>query len=440
MELYNKKFINIIKDNLKNIEEKGNIAKSEILEPNKKEYDKVIKFILKFIEKKGRIIYGGKCWEALLKNKGENSFYKDYEMSDYEFYSYEPLKDLKELCDLLNDNNFKYVEGAGAQHDETFKVRVNYHEYCDITYMPKIIYSKMPKVKINNLFYSDFNFIIIDILRIFNDPLSSYWRISKNGERALKLFNNYKLKLNDKFFRIENNNNILNFVRKNILIGSKLIILGYYACNYYKFITKGEPEELYVPYYEVISTNLINDIENIEKKLNSEYGEIEKDEYHPFYQFTDRKYIFKYKDKPILIVYGNNDYCVPYKFLEKKNINIASYNVTLMYLLINSLYYNIYENKEKNNIDFLIKNLIQYRNEYLEKNNNTPLDNTPFQEFFIQCLGETYNTQIRFFQIMDKRNKFHNRRNIINRYHPDVNKNINFDKYNFKNTAGRKKN
>ena len=38
--------------------------------------------------------------------------------------------------------------------------------------MPKIIYGKMPKMKINNLFYSGFNFIIIDVYRIFTDPLA----------------------------------------------------------------------------------------------------------------------------------------------------------------------------------------------------------------------------------------------------------------------------
>ena len=53
----------------------------------------------------------------------------------------------------------------------------------------------------------------------------------------------------------------------------------------------------------------------------------------------------------------------------------------------------------KKNIDYLIQNLIQYRNDYLLKNNKNPLDETPFQEFFIQCLGETHNTQIRFLKL-----------------------------------------
>ena len=37
----------------------------------------------------------------MLKLKIKLSIYDDTDMSDYEFYSYEPLKDMKELCDIL---------------------------------------------------------------------------------------------------------------------------------------------------------------------------------------------------------------------------------------------------------------------------------------------------------------------------------------------------
>ena len=438
MKLYNNKFINIINSDLPNIEKKGNIAKVTKLEPTIEEYNEVIKVIKKFIEDKKRIVYGGKCWEALLQNKdSELFFYDKYDMSDYEFYSFEPIKDLKDLCDILHEKGFKYVEGANAQHDETFKIRVNYYEYCDISYIPKIIYAKMPKIKIDNSYYANFNFIIIDILRIFNDPLSSYWRIEKNGRRAFELFKHYSLVLKYNFTKQNYDDNILDYIRKELIIGSKLIVVGYYAYNYYKYLALDKSEELYVPYYDVISTNFVNDIDNIYQKLSKKFPEIKKEEYHPFYQFTGRKISFVYKDKQILNIYNNNDKCIPYKFLEKKNINIGSYNIVLMYLLINSLYYIIYENKEKDNIDFLIKNLIEYRNDYLSKNNNTPLDDTPFQEFFIQCLGDTYNTQIRFFKSMDKRNTKYFQKNRIGRYHPGITKDFDPTKFNFQNTAGR---
>ena len=119
---------------------------------------------------------------------------------------------------------------------------------------------------------------------------------------------------------------------------------------------------------------------------------------------------------------------------------MASYNIVLMYLLINSIYYKIYKNDLRFNMDFLLKSLIEYRNNYLKNNNKTPLDNTPFEEFTIKCIGDTYNPQIRFFQIMDKRNVNYSRNNLMKyRYHPDVSKNFDFSKFNFKNTSGREK-
>lgn len=440
MKLYEKKNIKLINNNLENIQKKGLIAKVKHLEPTLDEYNKVIKIVKDFIKEKKRVIYGGKCWDELLKYKNRNmKIYEKTDMSDYEFYSYEPLKDMKELCDILA-KDFKYVEGANAQHDETFKIRVNYFEYCDISYIPKILFNKMPKMKIDDLYYASFNFIIIDILRIFNDPLSSYWRIEKNGKRALMLFEYYKINLKENFKKIQLNNNILDYIRKNIIIGSKLICLGYYAVSYYKQVSTSNTDSLYVPYYDVISTNFVKDVDEIEIKLKKEFPEIKKVYYHPFYQFTDKRATFLLDDKIVLNIYGNNEKCIPYKYLENKNINIGSYNIVLMYLLINSLYYSIYENKEKGNIDFLIKNLILHRNSYLETNNKTPLDNTPYQEFFIQCIGDTYDTQIRFFKSMDKRNAKYFQKNRIGRYHPGVTKMFDYTKFNFKNTSGNIKN
>ena len=126
---------------------------------------------------------------------------------------------------------------------------------------------KFQKIRINNLLYPGFNFIIIDILRMFNDPLSSYWRINKNGKRALKLFKYYSLNLNDKFFNIKYDNNINDYIRKELIIGSNLIVIGYYAFNYFKNISLDKTDDLYVPYYEAISTDFIIDVDNITIKL-----------------------------------------------------------------------------------------------------------------------------------------------------------------------------
>lgn len=437
MKLYDLKSIEIIKNNIKNIEDDGKKAKAIKLKPNIDEYNNVIKIILEFIKKEKRIIYGGKCWEALLKNKKpELKFYNKYDMADYEFYSPEPIKDIIELCDILYDKGYKYINGVDAQHDETYTLQVNYILYCDISYMPKYIFNKIPVLNINNLLYPTFNFILIDILRIFNDPITSYWRLEKNGKRALELFKYLDIQLNDKLFKIDNDKNILDYIRKEIIINSKLLVIGYYAYNYYKYITLDEKKELYTPYYDVITNNYNDDKNEIFNKLKKQFPNIEKKEYYPFYQFTDKKTSIIYNNKVIFNIYGNNNKCIPYKHLENKNIKIASFNVVLMYLLINSLYYKIYKNSENQNIDYMIKNLIIYKKQYLDKNNKTVLDNTVFQDFFTQCIGDTYDTYTRHFERLDNRNDKYIKRNRM-RYQPDKprNKEV-FLNFNFANTSG----
>ena len=437
MKLYDLKSIEIINDNLKNIEDKGKKGKALKLKPNIMEYNNVIKIILEYIKKKKRIIYGGKCWEALLKKKNPKvGFYSEYEMPDYEFYSPQPINDIIELCDLLYKKGYKYVTGVDAQHEETYKLQVNYIEYCDISYMPKYIYNNMKTININGLLYPTFNFILIDILRIFNDPITSYWRMGKNGKRALELFKYYDINLDGKFIKINNDNIILDYIRKDILVNSKLIVIGYYAFNYFKYISLSEKEELYSPYYDVITNNYKEDINNIFNKLKEKFSNIEKIEYHPFYQFTGKRTSFIYNNKVILNIYENNNRCIPYKNLEKKNIKIGSFNIVFMYLLINNLYLRINKNSEKQNIDYMIKNLIDYKKKYLDKNNKTVLDNTPFQDFFTECIGDTYDTHTRHFAKLDNRNTQYVKRNRM-RYQPDNPKNKEaFLKISFSNTSG----
>merc|ERR1711988_1902657 len=103
--------------------------------------------------------------------------------------------------------------------------------------------------------------------------------------RAIKLLKYYPLETKGNFSKILINNNmkdVLNFVRKKIIIGSKLLVFGYYAYDYYKYKATNEESPLYVPYYDVISTDLKTFSNDIEVK-----------EYHPFFQFLDSRISFE---------------------------------------------------------------------------------------------------------------------------------------------------
>lgn len=418
-------------------------ALETVLEPSLDEYKQVMKFILEFIINNRRIIYGGYGWnELIIKKNPEDRIYskEKIEQPDIEFYSFKPIHDLVFLCDELNKKGFKFVRAESAQHHETYSIIVNQLCYCDITYMPKFLYDKMPIMRVNNLNISHPKFILIDIMRQYNDPMTSFWRVKKNLIRANILLSHYPLDTRGKFTKFKINESaqrILNFIRKNIIIGSKLLVFGYYGYNYYRY--KGndnKKEELYVPYYDVISTNFIEDSKKIKKILQNYESSIEIDEYHRFFQFLDNRISFKFKNNIVLNIYGNNEMCIPYWFDEKKNINIVTFPYMIQTLLIKHIYYHINNNKiESSNFDYLLEDIIKIRNNYLKKKNKTILDETPFQEFRINCMGKTIEPSRKYrLSIIEKLMK---KEPIKFRYDPNnISKNFNPDKIKFDNTSG----
>ncbi len=398
IKLYSENDMNVLESKIKDIiyDAKRYAYDKKKIEPDLKEYISVLNVIKNYITKNDRIIYGGFGWNELIKNKKkEDQIYSSdlAELPDIEFYSYEPITDMKNLVDILDDKGFKFVQGSEAQHEETYSVFVNFHQYCDISYMPMILYNQMPKVKLSNLFISDPKFILIDIMRQYNDPITSYWRVEKQVKRANVLLKHYDLKFYHKgLLKYKNSeilNNFLDFTRKQIIQNSKLLVLGYYAYEYYK-TRINKDTDFYVPYYDVISTNLEIDAKEIYDKLLSYDSNITIEEYHPFFQFLDRKVSFKYNGMTFLNLYGSNNMCIPYFYLDSKKIHIVTFTYMIQSLLILNLYYKIYKNEnESNNMDFLLENIINFRNKYLKDNNKNILDETPFQEFKIECIGET---------------------------------------------------
>ena len=400
--LYDEKNIDIITENLAKIStEARKYALENKLKPSLKDYKKVIKVISNYIEKNKRVVYGGYAYNELIVNKNEEDriYSKDgLDLADIEFYSYEPITDLVNIGNELKDLGYKNIQVKSAAHLETFTLFVDFYAYCDASYMPSNLFHRMPLWQFGKLKLAHPKFILIDILRMYNDPINSYWRIEKNFKRAVKLLKYYPLETKGYFTKINidnNTNNILNYVRKNIIIGSKLLVFGYYAYDYYKYKATNKDSPLYVPYYDVISTNLKEDAKKIYKELTAFNKDIIVKEYHPFFQFLDTRVSFEYKGREILNVYGNNEICVPYYNLEKKKINVVTYPYLILMLLIKFIYFHINNNKkESKNYEFMLENIIKLRNNYLKENNKTVLDKTPFEEFRIECLGDTID-QIR---------------------------------------------
>jgi hypothetical protein len=155
--------------------------------------------IKNFIKKKKRLVYGGMAINELVSKKSiKDAIYTELHTPDIEFYSPKPVHDLIELCDILHKKKIKYVVGKEGIHNETFKIFCNFENYCDIGYMPENLYKAVPTVKLDGLYYIDTEFMMIDIYRVYTDPLTSYWRLEKTFTRTARILKHYPLRMKKK--------------------------------------------------------------------------------------------------------------------------------------------------------------------------------------------------------------------------------------------------
>ncbi len=393
--MYRIEDIDYVKKNIGKIQDEAMLTYKQNYEPTLTESKSVYNYILEFIKSRKRIIYGGWAQNELIKSKNKDeTFYKEIDIADIEFYSYEPIKDAVELGDFLKSKNLKYISIQGGIHDGTYKIFVNFVNYCDISYLAKNICDKCLKLELNGLLYAHPMFLYIDIFRVFTDPLTSYWRLDKSFNRYLKLYRYYpNTEPSNKNFKIKKTDNeIIDKVRKNIIHNSKLIVIGKYAYNYY--VQKVDDKKIDIDYYELISTNYIDDAKYIHKKLEKIFpnNKISYKKYYPFFEFFDKRTEYYCDDILILKLYGNNNRCIVHHESTKKKCLFGSYQLVYLYLLSNYNYHVINKNEiEEHNYLLMIYNINKAKISYLDKHNKTVLDKTPFEEFIIKCIGTPYD-------------------------------------------------
>lgn len=440
--------INIIDENIDKLMEESNLEKKKKVKPTLEEFNKYQDILLKFIKNKKRIIYGGYAWNEIIKLKDKSKcFYNNSDFNDIEFYSPEPIKDLKELCDIYHkEHKIEHVSGINAAHHETYSIFVEFVNMCDITYIDKNIFQNMPIIEINGIKYVSSIFILIDILRMITDPIISYWRFNKFFPRAKIIFDLYKLKLVTKLenkFLINKADNNLEKLMVNLLTKLKdyptLIFLGEIALKIY--LNPNSKIKYENEIIEVISFKLKNDIKKIKKLLRSLFNNYKLKrykylEFYPFFQFLDNKYIFYYNNKKFLTIIGSNGLCNPYNnykiIVDNKDleIRIGTFNLLFKYMLIYFIYL-IVNKKDNRYYSYIMYKMLKTRDEYFEKNKLNILDKSLFQDFKIECLGKT-ELEIRKYKLsISKRDKA-----LIHPYDPSKKENLNPDNYIFKNTSG----
>jgi hypothetical protein len=430
IELYTQHDADVLIDNIDILMNEADKVVKENYEPTIYEYRSVIQAMEEFIKSRDRIVYGGMALHRLILNKNpEHKIYKEYSTADFEFYSPEPIKDLKEICDFLHKKKFKEVQGQQAMHGDTYKLFVNFADMGDISYVPLFIYNKMPTIKINGIRYIHPKFMYIDYLRMYTDPLMAFWRLEKAIPRGLALLKNFPLEVGngkikyEKFSKAEEE--VIGEVGKILGKMDTIIHIGTYAIQFYTI----DKEKRVLP-YEIVSISYEKDVRNINDILSKKY-KIEATEYFPYFQFYERHINFIYNGKIILSVYNGEKKCIPYRKYESGNI--ASFQVVLLHHLI-KYYYALNNKLDTTNINNMIGEIIRTRNNYLKKNNKTIMDETIYREFLITCLGKAFDSKRNnFFEMKKKREQG---RQIIYRYNPETDYDDKLPDYKFANTSG----
>lgn len=437
-------------------------------EPTLEEMKEVHEIVLEFVRVNNRKMYGGYALNTLIKNiNPDDAIYKTDKVPDVDFYSPDPIVDLMKLCNILQKKGYKYIIGREALHKETYSISVNYVLYCDISYVPKNIYNRMPYKDIDGYKVIHPHFMIIDYLRMMSDPMTSYWRF--DGD--LKSFRRFYLL--QKYFPLPTNTNpinitgstadiekMLNIVLTYIINKKTLLMTGFYAYDYmlnsseilkdtkYKYF-----KLLNVPYYECISTNYVSDcldlIALLKESNKMSPDDISHVEFYPFFQFTGHSVEIYYKNTIIARIYNNNKKCIPYKsenaLLFNKltvtkmdgTVRLGTFPVVLLYSLITIMKARTNNDTSEKDLYYtLSSHLIEMRNYYFKKNNKSFLDNTIFQEFIPYCAGESIDPQRERRLMIDHRKK--NNKRAVFVYEPSSDLREPESNYVFANSSGNK--
>ena len=412
MSLYDKQDIDLLAKNIDTINEKIERKQLEMYEPNDKERKQVTAIILDFIKSNKRKIYGGYALNKLIIDKdAKEGFYKDYQTPDVDFYSPTPIEDLINLCNILHKAGFKRVQGKEALHADTYSIRVNFQLYCDISYVPRNVYNRMPFKEIGGLNYIHPFFMAIDYLRMITDPLASYWRIEKSLKRMVLLQKHYPLPKVDKPIQIMESQEDLDLavdtITKYLVDRKSCITVGFLAYDY--FVNGSETKSknikpVNVPYHEFISTNYKSDFDDLIDKLNKKFepSRVSHKEYFPFFQFTGFSVEILLDGEVVAVIYSHNNKCLPFQLLPalefKDNkinkldgtITLGSFSLVVLFAQIMTIKYRVINDRTLTEVYMtIVSHLIQIRAEYFKKNNKNIFDeDTMFKDFIVECIGD----------------------------------------------------
>lgn len=388
---------------------------AEIMEPTLSERKRVYSLIRAWIAEHDRVVYGGTALdEAVGAIRPEDRFYDDYNRSDIEFYSPEPVRDAIALADALYQAQLPEVHTKSAQHPGSFNIIVNYVIYCDITYMPNNVYHRVPTLKIDGLRYAHPHFLYLDVLRIFVQPLTAAdFRWEKTFQRGYLLTKYYPLR-----YRVpvdphlpsnQTSRECVEWLLTDYLSGDNphhMMLTGIHAYNWYlgqavahPTIQKADPEGVQaleaarIPVYqaEFLAEHYGEAVQSTLAALTTRVDDAAKlrvTEYHPFFQFTLQSAVISYDEVPICRIYSSEGMCIPIQ-PDQGRWPYVAYQYLLLYLLVHAFRARMdREEALETMYSGAASVLVTARNLWSAVLRLPPHNDTVFSEYVVSCLGQ----------------------------------------------------
>jgi hypothetical protein len=376
----------------------------------------VADIVVQFVKDNKRKIYGGTAQNMVIihKNK-DDAIYDEYKAPDIDFYSPDPIVDAMKLANIFMNKGYNNVQAYEAQHQETYTVAVDYEPAADISYVPANIYHKIPFIEINGIQYTAPKFIMIDLLRMFSDPLTSgSLRWKKTFGRMYKLQKNYPIFKPTKTLPIINEYDndaqpIINTINKFIQKNTNIIVVGDYIYNVYldeSKITGDIYKKIKKPVYELVLLDYKKIGSELHKLIISKHQDLLPNlqfvEFHKFWQFWGCNMEIRFKGNLICRIIDYNERCTPIKM--HNNVQIGSFDYNLLhYFILAQKYRTLGDKQMQNRVNIMISHLVFIKDYYLKKNKKTIFDDSLFQQLVTTCIGKTVDFRRKRHLLIQKR-------------------------------------
>jgi len=260
--------------------------------------------IKNYIIKNKKIIVGGMSIDLSLKMKGHTGLYDENELMDYDIISSTHYQDAYDVAVILAKKGFTGISVINALHPSTMRVRINFKDVIDITYVPENIINLIP------ILYTPQHYIVvhphyqyIDQHRALSYPYENppcetiLFRPKKDMIRYDLLYTYYPLR------KLYTNYNIFSSKRRTIHINmlDNQCISGFVALNIWINMAKSHGFD---PQYKVGECSFDNDIlsyispnDSIEMTLYSDNIKEIYDKLNKEYNFTNIMCYNRFLDK-----------------------------------------------------------------------------------------------------------------------------------------------